>query len=108
MSLADFSLEGKVAVVVGARRGMGKAFALGFAEAGADVAVTDRVKGPRREGAGELLCYQGRHCHADPSIIPATGSGQCQGKCDRPISGQTGSTPGLCRVRICPIKTCCI
>jgi len=41
MSLADFSLEGKVAIVVGARRGMGKAFALGFAEAGADVVLTD-------------------------------------------------------------------
>lgn len=41
MSLSDFSLEGKVAVVVGARRGMGRAFALGFAEAGADVVVSD-------------------------------------------------------------------
>jgi 3-oxoacyl-[acyl-carrier protein] reductase len=41
MSLSDFSLEGKVAIVVGARRGMGRAFALGFAEAGADVVVTD-------------------------------------------------------------------
>lgn len=41
MSISDFSLKGKVAVVVGARRGMGKAFAIGFAEAGADVAITD-------------------------------------------------------------------
>jgi NAD(P)-dependent dehydrogenase (short-subunit alcohol dehydrogenase family) len=41
MSLADFSLKGKVAIVVGARRGIGKAFAVGFAEAGADVVVTD-------------------------------------------------------------------
>jgi len=41
MSLSDFSLEGKVAVVVGAWRGMGRAFALGFAEAGADVVVSD-------------------------------------------------------------------
>ncbi|MEM7019675.1 MAG: SDR family NAD(P)-dependent oxidoreductase [Pseudomonadota bacterium] len=41
MSLADFSLEGKKALVVGARRNVGKGFALGLAEAGADVAVTD-------------------------------------------------------------------
>ena len=41
MSLSSFSLEGKKALVVGARRNMGKGFALGLAEAGADVAVTD-------------------------------------------------------------------
>tara|TARA_Y100001936_G_scaffold106681_1_gene104746 strand:+ start:2382 stop:3212 length:831 start_codon:yes stop_codon:yes gene_type:complete len=41
MSLSSFSLKGKRALVVGARRNMGKGFALGLAEAGADVAVTD-------------------------------------------------------------------
>ena len=41
MSLSNFSLKGKKALVVGARRNMGKAFALGLAEAGADVAITD-------------------------------------------------------------------
>lgn len=41
MALADFSLAGKKAIVVGGRRNMGKGFALGFAEAGADVIVTD-------------------------------------------------------------------
>ena len=41
MSLAEFSLKGKKALVIGARRNMGKGFALGLAEAGADVAVTD-------------------------------------------------------------------
>ena len=41
MSLSNFSLEGKTALVVGARRNMGKGFALGLAEAGANVAVTD-------------------------------------------------------------------
>ena len=41
MSLADFSLAGKKALVVGGRRNMGRSFALGLAEAGADVAITD-------------------------------------------------------------------
>ncbi|MFC1946063.1 SDR family NAD(P)-dependent oxidoreductase [Chloroflexota bacterium] len=37
------SLEGKVAIITGSRQGLGKAFALGFAGAGADVVVCDRV-----------------------------------------------------------------
>ena len=41
MSLSDFSLIGKKALIIGARRNMGKAFALGLAEAGADVVVSD-------------------------------------------------------------------
>jgi 3-oxoacyl-[acyl-carrier protein] reductase len=41
VSISDFYLEGKKALIVGARRGMGKAFAICFAEAGADVAIAD-------------------------------------------------------------------
>jgi len=37
------SVEGKVAIVTGARQGLGKAIALGLAEAGADLVITDRV-----------------------------------------------------------------
>lgn len=43
MSLPSFSLEGKVSIVTGARRGVGAALALAFAEAGSDVAVCDIV-----------------------------------------------------------------
>jgi 2-deoxy-D-gluconate 3-dehydrogenase len=38
MSLSDFSLEGKIAIVTGATSGLGQAIAIGLAEAGADIA----------------------------------------------------------------------
>ena len=41
MILDRFKLDGKVAVVTGAGRGIGQAYALGLAEAGADIAVVD-------------------------------------------------------------------
>jgi len=43
MSIPTLSLEGKVAIVTGSRRGIGRAIALVFAEAGADVVVCDKV-----------------------------------------------------------------
>ncbi len=43
MSTSFFDLTGKVALVTGASRGLGKTFALALARAGADVAITSRT-----------------------------------------------------------------
>ena len=42
MAVANFSLEGKVAIVTGGSRGIGRSIALGLAEHGADVSIAAR------------------------------------------------------------------
>ena len=56
MSIPDLSLAGKVAIITGSRRGIGRAYALAFAEAGADVAVCDYMveDGDLEVVAGEI------------------------------------------------------
>lgn len=49
-----FDLTGKVAVVTGASKGLGRAMAMGFAEAGADVVVSSRRLGACEEVAEEI------------------------------------------------------
>jgi NAD(P)-dependent dehydrogenase (short-subunit alcohol dehydrogenase family) len=49
-----FSLRGRTALVVGGSRGIGRAIAVGFADAGAGVAVVGRSPGPLAETVAEL------------------------------------------------------
>ena len=57
----DFSLKGKVALITGGSRGIGRATALGFARAGADVVVASRKLPDLEEVAGEVRKL-GRKC----------------------------------------------
>jgi NAD(P)-dependent dehydrogenase (short-subunit alcohol dehydrogenase family) len=54
MSQDRFSLEGKVAVITGGSRGIGKAIALEFARAGADIVIASRKLDACKAAADEI------------------------------------------------------
>jgi NAD(P)-dependent dehydrogenase (short-subunit alcohol dehydrogenase family) len=54
VTIPGLGADGKVVVVTGGSKGLGRAMALGFAEAGADVVVASRKLAPCEELAGEI------------------------------------------------------
>ncbi len=68
MSLSVFSLEGKVSIVTGAGRGIGKAIALGLADAGADVVVAARTASDIDATVGEIIA-KGKKALAVPTDV---------------------------------------
>ena len=67
MILDKFKLNGKVAVVTGAGRGLGQGAAVGFAEAGADVAVVDII--PTDETAKKVKALGRRVCQVSANLM---------------------------------------
>mgnify|MGYP001136139818 CR=1 FL=1 len=81
--LKEFSLEGKVAIVTGAGRGIGESIALTMAEAGADIVAVARTKKQIEETAGEIA-KQGRVCL--PVVADVTNSTQVEDMVEKTMS----------------------
>jgi len=64
----DFSLQGKIALITGASRGIGRVLAIGMAQAGAEVAIASR-KLPDLEKVAEEIRKTGRKCIAIPAHV---------------------------------------
>ena len=61
MVLEKFRLDGKIALVTGGTKGLGRAIAVALAEAGADIAVASRY--PNEETAQDILSLGRRYFH---------------------------------------------
>ncbi|MGM7703583.1 SDR family NAD(P)-dependent oxidoreductase [Pseudalkalibacillus sp. Hm43] len=66
--LPSFRLDEKLAVVTGAGRGIGKAIAIGYAEAGADVVLLSRTESDLEQTAEEIRQH-GRQAHIYPTDV---------------------------------------
>ena len=65
----EIDLAGRVAVVTGASRGLGRAIALGLASAGADVVLVSRDERRLEETAGLTRDGTGRSPHVAPADV---------------------------------------
>lgn len=64
--MTRFDLTGKKAIVTGAGRGIGKALAIGLAEAGAEVAVVARTEADLQEVVQEIQASGEQLCRLQP------------------------------------------
>lgn len=68
-----FRLDGKIALVTGGARGLGRTMATALAQAGADVAITGRTLGPAEETAAAISGETGRRCRAFAADVTVAG-----------------------------------
>ncbi|MFE6922167.1 SDR family oxidoreductase [Nocardia sp. NPDC057663] len=100
MILDQFRLDGRVAVVTGAGRGLGAAIATGFAEAGADVVIAARTEADLRRVA-EQVAATGRRALvvvadlADPDAVTALADAAVEqfGRLDIVVNNVGGALP---------------
>jgi 2-deoxy-D-gluconate 3-dehydrogenase len=93
MILDTFKLDGKVALVTGASRGLGQAMAIGLAEAGADIAGLDLTECSETCEQVKNLgrCYHSVVCdlrEASPKQLSAVVDGVVAGCAVKAVSGQ--------------------
>jgi NAD(P)-dependent dehydrogenase (short-subunit alcohol dehydrogenase family) len=82
-------LAGRVAVITGASRGLGRAMALALAAAGADVAVAGRAK-PDLEATAHGIEGLGRRALAVPTDV--TRYVEVEASSSAPVRSSAGST----------------
>ena len=97
--MTEFSLEGKVAVVIGASRGIGRAIALRFAQAGAKVVVSSRklegvqaVADEIEASGGEALALQAHAGRSDDVTALVTRAVETFGRVDVAVNN-AGTNP---------------
>ena len=87
--LDQFALPGRKAVVTGASRGLGKAFATALAQAGADVAVVARTESGITAAASAIAAATGR------KIVPITADVTQRADAERMIAEADTALGGL-------------
>jgi NAD(P)-dependent dehydrogenase (short-subunit alcohol dehydrogenase family) len=100
MSTKLFNLSGKVALITGGSKGLGKAMARGFAEAGADIIISSRHESELKAGLDDILRgtdRRGAYVVADMTesadIARLTAAASAMGKVDILVNNAGSNKP---------------